>query len=156
LLAFFIIGMVALAGGIAAYSAHRLSRGSLVTISPTPGISPTSLPPNASGTLTPGPGASSSPATGPTAPPGDSLSVAGINEDHAIVCTDNAVIVSGISNNVVVSGHCTSLTVSGVQNSVTVDAVDTIEASGFNNKVTYHTGSPSINKLGESNVVQRG
>jgi hypothetical protein len=46
--------------------------------------------------------------------------------------------------------------VSGVQNSVTVDAVDTIETSGFNNHVTYHTGSPSINKAGESNVVQRG
>jgi hypothetical protein len=55
-----------------------------------------------------------------------------------------------------ISGHCTSLTVSGVQNSVTVDTVDTIEASGFNNRVTYHTGSPTINKVGESNVVQQG
>jgi Protein of unknown function (DUF3060) len=56
----------------------------------------------------------------------------------------------------VISGHCTSLTVSGVQNSVTVDAVDTIEADGFNNQVTYHTGSPRISKSGDSNVVQQG
>jgi hypothetical protein len=99
---------------------------------------------------------STSPTSGSTAPPGESLSVAGINQNHTIVCDNNAVIVSGISNNVKISGHCTKLSVSGVQNSVTVDAVDTIEASGFNNKVTYHTGSPRISNAGQSNVVQRG
>ncbi|MBO0880814.1 MAG: DUF3060 domain-containing protein [Mycobacterium sp.] len=156
LAAFLVVGLVALAGGIAAYSAHRLSRGSLVMLSPTPSISPTSLAPSASGAQTPAPGASSSPTYGSTAPPGESLSVAGINENHTIVCDHNAVAVSGISNNVMISGHCKSLTVSGVQNSVTVDTVDTIEASGFNNRVTYHTGSPTINKVGESNAVQQG
>jgi hypothetical protein len=156
LAAFFVIGVIALAGGIAAYSAHRLSRGSVVMLSPTPSISPTSVAPSASGTQTPGTGPPMPPTSEPAAPPGGSLSVAGINENHTIACTDNAVIVSGISNRVVVIGHCTTLTVSGVQNSVTVDAADTIEASGFNNQVTYHTGSPSINKVGESNVVQQG
>jgi hypothetical protein len=37
-----------------------------------------------------------------------------------------------------------------------VDSADTIEANGVNNKVAYHTGSPSINKFGDSNVVQQG
>ena len=55
-----------------------------------------------------------------------------------------------------ITGHCASLTVSGVQNSITVDAVDTIDASGFNNKVTYHSGSPKITKSGDGNVVQQG
>jgi hypothetical protein len=156
LAAFLVVGLVAIAGGIAAYSAHRLSRGSLVMLSPTPSNSPTSLAPSANGTQTPGPGTSGSPTSGSTAPPGESLSVAGISEHHTIVCDHNAVAVSGISNTVMISGHCTSLTVSGVQNSVTVYTVDTIEASGFNNRVTYHTGSPTINKVGESNVVQQG
>ena len=56
----------------------------------------------------------------------------------------------------VINGHCTSLTVSGIQNTVTVDAVDSIDASGFNNKVTYHTGTPKVSNLGGSNVVQQG
>lgn len=156
LAAFLVIGVVALAGGIAAYSAHRLSRGGLIMLSPTPTASPTSLAPSASGTETTAPGPSTSPPSGFTAPPGESLSVTGINENHTISCTDNAVIVSGISNSVTISGHCTSLTVSGVQNSVTVDTVDTVEASGFNNQITYHSGSPRINKAGESNVIQKG
>ena len=45
---------------------------------------------------------------------------------------------------------------SGVQNSITVDAVDSIDASGFNNKVTYHSGTPKISNSGDSNVVQQG
>jgi DUF3060 family protein len=154
--AFLIVGVIALAGGVAAYSAHQLSRGGLVMPSRTPSITPSSLVPSGSGTPSPGPGSSSSPTSGSTSPRGESVSVAGINENHTIACNDNAVIVSGISNSVVISGHCTSITVSGVQNSVTVDAVETIEASGFNNHVTYHTGSPRINKAGESNVVQQG
>jgi hypothetical protein len=156
LAALLVVGLVALAGGIAAYSAHRLSRGSLVMLTPAPSISPTSLATSASGTQTPRPGTPSSPTPASLAPPSEGLNVAGINENHTIVCDRSAVAVSGISNNVAISGHCTSLTVSGVQNSVTVDAVDTIEASGFNNRVTYHTGSPTINKVGESNVVQQG
>ena len=82
--------------------------------------------------------------------------MAGINENQTIACNDNTVDVSGVTNTVVITGHCTSLTVSGVQNAVTIDAVDTIDASGFNNKITYHTGSPKVSKSGEGNVVQQG
>jgi Protein of unknown function (DUF3060) len=156
LAAFFVIGMVALAGGVAAYSAHRLSSGGLVTSSPTPTISTSSPAPSVTGTQTPSAGPSTSPTSGPIPPPGGNLSVSGISENQTITCNESTVSVNGMSNRVVISGHCTSLTVSGVQNSVTVDAVDTIEADGFNNKVTYHTGSPSISKSGDSNVVQQG
>jgi len=140
--AVFVIGVLALVGGIAAFAAHRtppsISRGNTL-----PGTLPRQTP--------------SSPSAGPsTPPPGGNLSVAGINENQTIACNHSIVDVSGVSNTVVITGHCTSVSVSGVQNSITVDAVDTIDASGFNNKVTYHTGSPKISKSGESNVVQQG
>jgi len=57
---------------------------------------------------------------------------------------------------IVITGHCASLTVSGMTNSVTVDAVDTIEASGLNNQVTFHSGSPQITNSGDGNVVHQG
>jgi Protein of unknown function (DUF3060) len=150
---FFVIGMVSLVGGITAYSAHRLSRGGFVTLSPSPSISPNNLGPN--GTLTPGAGPSPSPAQ-PIPPPGGNLTVSGMDENQTMTCNDSAAIVNGISNTVVISGHCARLTVLGVQNSVTVDTADTIEASGFDNHVTYHSGSPSVTKTGDSNVVQQG
>ncbi len=130
-------------GGIAAYSAHRFSRGGLVILSPTPSTSRTQTP-------------NAGPSTPPAPPPGGSLSVFGINENRTITCKDSIVSVSGVSNTVVITGHCASLTVSGLKNSVTVDAADTIEASGFNNQVTYHSGSPKISKAGDGNVVQQG
>ena len=34
--------------------------------------------------------------------------------------------------------------------------VDSIDASGFDNKVTYHSGTPKITNSGDSNVVQQG
>jgi hypothetical protein len=91
-----------------------------------------------------------------TAPAGGNLSISGINGNRTIACSGGSLSVSGVSNTVVITGHCKSLDVSGVQNKVTVDAVDTIEASGFNNQITYHTGSPSIDKSGDGNVVQQG
>jgi hypothetical protein len=159
LAAVFVIGVLAVVGGIAAFAAHRFSRVGSITVSPPPSISrgntlprqtPSSPAPSGTGTQTPS-------ATGPsTPPPGGNLSVSGINENRTIACNDSIVSVSGVSNTVVIIGHCTSLSVSGLQNSITVDAVDTIEASGFNNQVTYHSGSPKISKSGESNVVQQG
>jgi hypothetical protein len=140
---FLVIGAVALVS----YNADRHSRGGLVILSPTP---------SASATQTPVPQPSTSPTSGPMPPAGANLSISGINQNRTIACNGSVVSVSGISNKVVITGHCASLTVSGVQNSVTVDAVDTIEAAGFNNQVTYHTGSPSIDKSGEQNVVQQG
>jgi hypothetical protein len=151
------IGVVALAGGIAAFVAHQLSGvRSIITSPPTvsgtftaPTITPTSPAPSTSGTQT------SRPSTSPTLAPGGKLSVSGINENRAITCDDSIVSVSGVSNTVLITGHCATLTVSGVQNSITVDAVDTIDASGFNNKITYHSGTPKIS-TGDSNVVQQG
>ncbi|MGH3576843.1 MAG: DUF3060 domain-containing protein [Mycobacterium sp.] len=152
LAAFFVIGVIALASGIAVYSAHRLSRDSLTILFPTPSITPNSPGTNTTGAQAP----SAGPSTSPAPPAGGDLGVSGINENQTMACNDSIVIVSGISNTVEITGHCASLTVSGVENSVTVDAVDTIEASGFNNQVTYHTGSPRINRIGDSNVVRQG
>jgi hypothetical protein len=153
--ALLVVGVLALVGGIAAFAAHQFSRGGSVVLSTPPSTSRTTATaprtsPRTSPTLTPNPPAPS------TAPPGGNLTVAGINENQTIACNDNTVDVSGVSNTVVITGHCTSLTVSGVQNAITVDAVDTIDASGFNNKITYHTGSPKISKSGAGNVVSQG
>jgi DUF3060 family protein len=139
------IGVVALAGGIAAFVAHELSGIRPIITSP-----PTISAPSATRTQT------SIPSTSPTPPPGGKLSVSGIGENRTITCNDSIVDVGGVSNTVMITGHCSSLTVSGVQNSVTVEAVDTIDASGFNNKVTYHSGTPTITNFGGSNVVQQG
>ena len=153
-----VIGMLALAGGIAAFAAHQLS-GVRSIISSPPTITDTSGPP---ATTPGGTGPSTTrtktprPSTSPTPPAGARLSVSGIGENRTIACNDNVVSVSGVSNTVVISGHCASLTVSGVQNEITVDAVDSIEASGFNNKVTYHSGTPKVSNSGGSNVVQQG
>jgi Protein of unknown function (DUF3060) len=88
-------------------------------------------------------------------PPGGQLSVAGIQETKTIACNDSRVSVSGVSNTVTITGHCTAVTVSGMQNHVTLDTSDKIQASGFDNVVTYHSGSPDIDS-GGSNVVQQG
>jgi hypothetical protein len=161
--AVFVVGVLALVGGIAAFVGHQFSRGGSVVVSTpssstrtttAPRMMPRTSPPTAAPSLTitlaPTPPASS------TAPPGGTLTVAGINENQTIACNDNIVDVSGVSNTVVITGHCTSLTVSGVQNVITIDAVDTIDASGFNNKITYHTGSPKVSKSGSGNVVGQG
>jgi Protein of unknown function (DUF3060) len=153
-----VIGVIALAGGIAAFAAHQLSGvRSIITSPPTvslpftsPGNTPTSPAPSTSRTR------ASAPSTSPTPPPGGQLSISGINDNRTIACNDSVVSVSGVSNTVVITGHCASLTVSGVQNSITVDTVDTIDASGFNNKVTYHSGTPKVSNAGDSNVVQQG
>ncbi len=153
-----VIGFLALAGGIAAFAAHQLS-GVRSEISSLPTTSGTFHPP-ASTSKSPGPSTTrtrtSAPSTSSTPPPGARISVSGINENRTLACNDNIVSVSGVSNTVLITGHCTSLTVSGVQNTITVDAVDSVDASGFNNKVTYHSGTPKISNAGGSNVVQQG
>ncbi|MGV0792953.1 DUF3060 domain-containing protein [Mycolicibacterium sp. XJ1819] len=91
-----------------------------------------------------------------SAPPGGSLSVAGVDGDKTIACNDAAVTVSGVNNTVTLTGHCQSVTVSGMDNHVTVDHADTIGASGFDNQVIYLSGDPQISNSGLNNVVQRG
>jgi Protein of unknown function (DUF3060) len=93
---------------------------------------------------------------GPTvAPPGAQLSVSGVGKNETIACDANIVSVSGVSNTVTITGQCTSVTVSGMNNIVTVDAAGTISASGFDNRVVYHSGTPEI-QVGGSNVVEQG
>ncbi len=158
---FIVIGFLALAGGIAAFAAHQLS-GVRSIISSAPSISATFGPPSGATSSPRSPGPSSTrtrtttPSASPAPSPGARLSVSGINENRTIACDDNIVSVSGVSNTVVITGHCTSLTVSGVQNAITVDSVDSIDASGFSNKVTYHSGNPKISNSGGSNEVQQG
>ncbi len=141
-----VIGVIALAGGIAAFAAHQISGVKSFITSP-PSVS-TSPAPSAS--------RRAAPSTSPAPPRGARLSVAGINESRTIACNDNIVSVSGVSNTVTITGHCASLSVSGVQNAVTIEAADAITASGFNNKVTYHSGTPKISNSGDSNVVTQG
>jgi Protein of unknown function (DUF3060) len=156
-----VVGFIALAGGIAAFAAHQLSGvRSMITSPPT--VSGTFSPPTSATTTPRSPAPTTTrtkkptPSSSTTPPPGGELSVSGINENRTITCNDSVVSVSGVSNTVVISGHCASLTVSGVQNAITVDAVDSVDASGFNNKVTYHSGNPKISNAGGGNVVQQG
>lgn len=96
--------------------------------------------------------------TGPqvmTGAPGQNLTVSGIDENKTITCNDANVSISGIRNTVNITGHCGRISVSGMNNVVTVDAADTIGASGFDNRITYHGGSPQIDAIG-SNVVEQG
>jgi hypothetical protein len=91
-----------------------------------------------------------------TSSPGGKPSVSGVGENKTITCNDSFVSVSGVSNTVTITGHCVSVTVSGMKNLVTLDVADTISASGFDNQVTFHSGSPEISNSGGSNVVQQG
>jgi Protein of unknown function (DUF3060) len=160
LAAVFVVGMLAVVGGIAAYVAHRISSSNVIVEPSTPNTSVFSSPRSAPRSPTPSTSRSRTPTAGPSTSagpaPGSNISIAGINENKTVACNDNSVTVSGVSNTITISGHCTKLTVSGMQNSVTVDAVDTIDASGLNNQVTYHSGSPQISKSGDGNVVQQG
>ena len=157
-----VVIFLVLAGGIAFFVAHKISDArstinSAISATSTPPRSTSRSPaPSTTRTRTPAPSTSTAPSTSPAPPPGSSLTISGIGQNKTVACNDNIVTVSGITNTVTITGHCTSLTVSGMQNTITVDAADSIEASGFNNKVTYHTGNPKISNLGGSNVVQQG
>jgi hypothetical protein len=87
--------------------------------------------------------------------PGETVTVSGIDEIRTVTCNDATVTVSGIRNTVNIVGHCVAVTVSGIENTITVDAADSIGASGFDNKVTYHSGAPQIDAT-DANTVQQG
>jgi len=152
----FVIGMIALPAGIFLFTAHQVSRSGITTLLPIPSISTAS--PTASATMPPtNATAPSMPSTSvSTAPAGENITVSGISEARTIACNGGSVSISGITNNVVITGHCASVMVSGIQNQITVDTVDTIQASGSGNQVTYHTGSPTIGNSGFGNVVKQG
>lgn len=149
-----VAGVLAAVGAIVVFAADRMSDGSA-------GLSPASTTPRAvtpPRSAPPGASVDDAPTAGPATPippAGAPLIVSGINVNRTITCNDSIVNISGVSNTIVITGHCASLTVSGVQNVVTVDAADTISASGLNNHVTYHSGSPKVTK-GSSNIVEQG
>ncbi len=88
------------------------------------------------------------------ASPGQDATVSGIDGNKTVTCTDGSVSISGIRNTVNITGHCVKVSVSGIENVITVDAADTIGASGFDNRVTYHSGSPQIDADGSNTVTQ--
>jgi hypothetical protein len=146
-LAVFAVGAIAVAAGVAVFGAHLFSsRGSIVS-------SPSVRPSISRGSVTKAPSTGGSTVT---APPGGNLTVTGISENRTIACNDSVVTVSGITNTVVLTGHCASLTVLGSQNVVTVNTADTIDTSGIENQITFHSGSPTVQNSGISNVVQQG
>jgi hypothetical protein len=153
MLAVFVIGMICLPLVIFHFSAQQVSRSGLPTMLPFPDFSSSSPAPSGTMPHTSAAGPSTSKTT---APAGGSLSVAGINESRTVVCKDSQVSVSGVGNQVVLTGHCASLSISGVRNKVIVDATESIQASGFNNDITYLIGTPHIDTSGTGNLVHKG
>jgi hypothetical protein len=137
-------------GAVVFFSVRSSIPGGLTSIPSIPSISIPSFP-SVEPPRTPGGSAS----TVQVPPPGGSQSVSGVGENKTVVCNDSAVSISGVTNTVTITGHCTKVTVSGMQNHVTLDTANAIGASGFDNVVTYHSGSPDIDS-GGSNVVQQG
>jgi len=136
-------------GAIVFFSIRSAMPNGIPTIPSMPNISIPSIPevPSAESPNEP---------AGPTTPaPGSPQSVAGMGENKTLVCNDSPISVSGVKNTVTITGHCTKVAVSGMQNQVTLETSDVIGASGFENKVTYHSGSPEINAVGD-NVVEQG
>jgi hypothetical protein len=162
IVATFVVGAVAVGAGIAVFGTNVFS--SVGSISSRPGHHPNIS--GGGGTLTNAPtGRQGLPSTiqAPTAEPsvsvlspGSSFNVSGIGANKTIACDDSIVSVSGMNHTVVVTGHCVSLTVSGMDNVITVDSADTIGASGFDNRVTFKSGSPEVNNSGGGNVVEQG
>jgi hypothetical protein len=163
IVATFVVGAVAVGAGIAVFNTNLFS--SVGSISSSPGHHPNIS--GGGGTLTNAPTGRpvvpGSTIQAPTAEPpvsvltpGDSFNVSGIGANKTIACNDSIVSVSGMNNTVVVTGHCVSLTVSGMDNVITVDSADTIGASGFDNRVTFKSGSPEVNNSGGGNVVEQG
>ena len=89
------------------------------------------------------------------APAGGQYSVSGIDEVETVECNGSNISVSGVNNTVTLRGHCLSVTVSGVENLVMVDSADRIGASGFDNQVTYHSGTPEVDAT-SGNIVAQG
>jgi len=71
-------------------------------------------------------------------------------------CNNGKLKLSAYGNAFNVTGHCASLTVSSYDNKVTVDSVDSINVSGYNNVVIYHSGAPKTTDSGYSNTIRQG
>jgi hypothetical protein len=154
--------LVAIGAGVAVFSANVFTdvRSAIDPPGSNPGIS------GGGGSVDSGPGsepsapgaATKEPTAGESVtipPPGGQVSVSGVGKNETIDCNDAIVSVSGVSNTVTITGHCVSVTVSGMENQVTLDTADIISASGFDNRVTFHSGSPKIDAT-DANVVEQG
>jgi hypothetical protein len=87
----------------------------------------------------------------------DTLESTGYNNvviDHA--CNNGNLTLSSYGIVFNVTGHCASVALKSYNNQVTVDSVDSINVSGYNNIVTYHSGAPKITDSGSNNVIQQG
>lgn len=148
------VGSFLVAGGVAAYLMFGTAQntGSSGTTTSRSTKTPVRTTQNQTQTAVP------APPTAPTSPstPGQPVTVTGINENRTIACNDGSVIVQGIQNTVTITGHCTNITVSGIQNTITVDAVDDINVSGMENRLTFHSGEPQISNSGSDNTVEQG
>jgi hypothetical protein len=152
-----VVGL-AIAGGIAAFLLTNSS------IPGTPGNRPTinggggTLRTTPSSTVDfPSPSIAATDSAPPsTLPPGGTFSVSGVGANKTIACDGSIVNVSGVSNTVVITGHCASLIVSGIENVITIDTADSIGVSGFDNRITYHSGTPNLSNSGGSNTVEQG
>ncbi|CAN5883066.1 DUF3060 domain-containing protein [soil metagenome] len=150
------VGLIALAAGLVVAGTNVFTNGVAVT-------NPT-RPSGGGGSFDPFPSPASSkpePTPSPAEPeaplsPGDRVSVSGIGERRTLACNDNVVSISGVSNTVTITGNCARVDVSGVSNVITVDSAATINASGFENRITFHSGEPEIGNSGSGNVVERG
>ncbi|BBY62858.1 DUF3060 domain-containing protein [Mycolicibacterium helvum] len=152
-LALLIVGLIVGGGAIVATSLFAVNRSGTPTVPSGGGTFTTATRPSHSTPTSPAPSSSAATVTMPA--PGGNLSVAGVNANKRIACDDSVVTISGMDNTVVLTGHCTLVQVSGMNNIVTIDVADTINASGMDNKVTYHSGSPKITKSGFGNTVEQ-
>jgi hypothetical protein len=73
----------------------------------------------------------------------------------SIKCNDGNLKLDGDNNTYTVTEHCRRLEVFGSANHVSVDSADTISVFGNDNAVTYHSGSPAIDKTGNNNTVSQ-
>ncbi|MGE2832596.1 DUF3060 domain-containing protein [Mycobacterium sp. SMC-4] len=88
--------------------------------------------------------------------PGAVTSLGGVQTRRTVQCDGGTVSVSGVGNVIDVLGPCTAVVVSGVENVLTVDTAQSINASGFDNRVTYRSGTPEVSTSGSGNVVEPG
>jgi len=87
----------------------------------------------------------------------DTLESTGDNNNVSVhQCNNGKLTLSANGMLFAVRGHCASLTISSYDNHVDMDSVDAINVSGYNNVVSYHTGTPKIADSGYSNAIQQG
>lgn len=93
--------------------------------------------------------------SGTTVAQGGTVSVAGVSTRQTVACNGGVVNISGVSNTVEVTGNCSNVIVSGVENQVKVESSEVISASGFNNRVTFRSGTPKTSAT-SGNVIEQG